>query len=132
MTILFDDLSNQVNDGIEYLGGNELSNNSSITSIIEDIYKVIEHFSESEKEIIIAEINDILKNFKEVLNNENKHIDLINKYKEEHQDMILPNNISILELIILNELVNILINVQEYKNELEEYNSLSRRSIDRL
>lgn len=109
-----------------------MKDNSSIISIIEDIYKVIEHFSESEKEIIIAEIKDILKNFKEVLNNENKHIDLINKYKEEHQDMILPNDISILELILLNELINILINAQEYKNELEEYNSLSRRSIDRL
>ena len=132
MTILFDDLVNHVNDGIEYLGGNELSNNSSITSIIEDIYKAIGNFSESEKEMIITEIQVILKKFKKMLNNKNKYNKLINKYKEEHQNMILPNNISILELIILNELVNILINVQEYKNDLEEYNSLSRRSIDRL
>ena len=109
-----------------------MKDNSSITSIIEDIYKVIEHFSESEKEIIIAEIQVVLKKFKKMLNNKNKYNKLINKYKEEHQDMILPNNISILELILLNELINILINAQEYKNELEEYNSLSRRSIDRL
>ena len=96
-----------------------MKDNSSITSIIEDIYKVIEHFSESEKEIIIAEIKDILKNFKEVLNNENKHIDLINKYKEEHQDMILPNDISILELILLNELINILIHFYILEHLLE-------------
>ena len=133
MTILFDDLVNHVNDGIEYLGGNELSNNSSITSIIEDIYKAIGNFSESEKEMIITEIQVILKKFKKMLNNKNKYNKLINKYREEdHHDMILPNDISILELIILNELVNILINVQEYKNELEEYNSLSNKSVNRL
>ena len=132
MTILFDDLDNYVNDGIEYLNDNKLSNSNSITSIIEDIYKVIENFSESEKEMIIAEVQGILKKFKEILNNENKHNELIDKYRGEHQDMMLPNDISILELIILNELMNILINVQEYKNELEEYNSLSNKSVNRL
>lgn len=132
MTILFDDLDNYVNGGIEYLNDNKLSNSNSITSIIEDIYKVIENFSESEKEMIIAEVQGILKKFKEILNNENKHNELIDKYRGEHQDMMLPNDISILELILLNELMNILINVQEYKNELEEYNSLSNKSVNRL
>lgn len=132
MTILFDDLDNHVNDGIEYLGGNELSDNSSITSIIEDIYKAIGNFSESEKEMIIAEIQVILKKFKKMLNNKNKYNKLINKYREEHQDMILPNDISILELILLNELMNILLNVQEYKNDLEEYTSLSNKSVNKL
>lgn len=132
MTILFDDLDNYVNDGIEYLNDNKLSNSNSITSIIEDIYKVIENFSESEKGNIINKLRTILIGFSEMLKNKDKYIDLINTYKEDHHDMILPNNISILELILLNELINILINSQEYKNELEEYNSLSRRSIDRL
>lgn len=132
MTILFDDLDNYVNDGIEYLNDNKLSNSNSITSIIEDIYKVIENFSESEKGNIINKLRTILIGFSEMLKNKDKYIDLINTYKEDHHDMILPNNISILELILLNELVNILINVQEYKNELEEYNSLSNKSVNRL
>ena len=46
--------------------------------------------------------------------------------------MILPNDISILELILLNELMNILLNVQEYKNDLEEYTSLSNKSVNSL
>ena len=132
MTILFDDLDNYVNDGIEYLNDNKLSNSNSINSIIEDIYKVIENFSESEKGNIINKLRTILIGFSEMLKNKDKYIDLINTYKEDHHDMILPNNISILELILLNELVNILINVQEYKNELEEYNSLSNKSVNRL
>ena len=132
MTILFDDLDNYVNDGIEYLNDNKLSNSNSITSIIEDIYKVIENFSESEKGNIINKLRTILIGFSEMLKNKDKYIDLINTYKEEHHDMILPNDISILELILLNELMNILINVQEYKNELEEYNSLSNKSVNRL
>ena len=132
MTILFDDLDNYVNDGIEYLNDNKLSNSNSITSIIEDIFKVMKEFNEYEKGNIINKLRTILIGFSEMLKNKDKYIDLINTYKEDHHDMILPNNISILELILLNELVNILINVQEYKNELEEYNSLSNKSVNRL
>ena len=132
MTILFDDLDNYVNDGIEYLNDNKLSNSNSITSIIEDIFKVMKEFNEYEKGNIINKLRTILIGFSEMLKNKDKYIDLINTYKEDHHDMILPNDISILELIILNELVNILINVQEYKNELEEYNSLSNKSVNRL
>ncbi len=80
----------------------------------------------------ITEIQVILKKFKKMLNNKNKYNKLINKYREEHQDMILPNDISILELILLNELMNILLNVQEYKNDLEEYTSLSNKSVNSL
>ena len=66
------------------------------------------------------------------LNDKDEYNKLINKYKGEHQDMMLPNDISILELILLNELMNILLNVQEYKNDLEEYTSLSNKSVNRL
>lgn len=132
MSILFNDLDDHVNDALKYLVDNELSTYSSITSIIGDIFKVIEKFNESEKASIINKLQKILLNYKMALNDKDEYNKLINKYKGEHQDMMLPNDISILELILLNELMNILLNVQEYKNDLEEYTSLSNKSVNRL
>ncbi|HIU11744.1 MAG TPA: hypothetical protein IAB65_03490 [Candidatus Onthocola stercorigallinarum] len=115
---------------VEYIRDNILPDNFITKVTFHEGLKVIGYRSFRKNKI--TEIQVILKKFKKMLNNKNKYNKLINKYREEHQDMILPNDISILELILLNELMNILLNVQEYKNDLEEYTSLSNKSVNRL
>ena len=134
ININYNKLVDDLNESITYLNGKEVNNidNNAILSTILEIERLCKDFNDFNKKSTNNQILNILLKYQEILSNKDEYNKLITKYKEEHQDMMLPNDISILELIILNELMNILINVQEYKNELEEYNSLSNKSVNRL